>query len=933
MFLGKTAPNILCFSIALCAALSAAEPEDTLRTKLDRFPHVEPGKDENRLARFQKIEAPAEAVAIGGFHYHAFRFTAPEWLNGNMAWMFVLPDAPDTAAEGFSWAIAPVKGGESIQPPYQEAPVRAIEGLPTLFPKANQLTVQALPHASLKAGADYLVWYRAKNARLPRMAAAFTVMSDKGRMEWGNLPVRTGFPELSSRANGEAKPGEPKQLVAAITTEYQAKGKAAALTMLDGVWKEYLAAGGRQDPFFFALWKEAQVRSGRADLDWASELWDWLFLQAIAVGNDRYAKDVLSNAMGGMANAYRFGRQKEILAWHERTFWRSGFELDTAAYPDLGPGIAALPEVRRRDIPFEAPIGFPWVNPDGKLMLFRGLERFVATAVNSMAADRERSGRWREAMEWRLWVQAWSDHEQAENPHYETVNVWYEGARGNVDNLENLGLYEAAREDHRRIIADPREDAYNNRSRLLSRLGLLNCALRMGQFEPGFTAEAALLCKQVRENIYLVKSVWFAADLVHARCLLASGQTAAAMKQLDELVAEGHEPALFQRCRLKIDSGALAGVEQDLLRLLDSYRGSGRKILEARLYSLYADFLEKSNRLAEAVAMRREALRLMEGFDLFVDLPQELARLAVLLARCGDERGSKLAAERALALASRTGRIPPRVAALVRSILATMPAVSSNDKKGPSADLQPVSATVLPLEGRPMRGLLTIANLTDKVVEGTLAFEGLPVSATWSNEKGHAEVTMGRSGADRLSKLRIDPASFIQAHLSTPADQAVTGELIARWSSAGAEDQTSTWTFESAETGVFTAIIDAGTYKRNSFYGVPIHHHYQAPPGSAYSGPLRVLCSLPARVEIYDAANHPVCIDATGNGDFGQSGDLIYQDGDSDGSPDLRMQAGEAILRLQVYPSGELPADGMKVTIQSKVEGTWHTFAEDKLVP
>jgi hypothetical protein len=70
-----------------------------------------------------------------------------------------------------------------------------------------------------------------------------------------------------------------------------------------------------------------------------------------------------------------------------------------------------------------------------------------------------------------------------------------------------------------------------------------------------------------------------------------------------------------------------------------------------------------------------------------------------------------------------------------------------------------------------------------------------------------------------------------------------------------------------------------------------------------------------------------------GNGNLAESGDSIFADGNADGNPDIATGSGEAALRLQVFPAGDIPSEGVKVSVEALVDGKWLPFSEDRIVP
>jgi hypothetical protein len=332
--------------------------------------------------------------------------------------------------------------------------------------------------------------------------------------------------------------------------------------------------------------------------------------------------------------------------------------------------------------------------------------------------------------------------------------------------------------------------------------------------------------------------------------------------------------------------------------------------------------------------MRREAVSLTRSFNLFPKLPAELARLSCLLGKCGDASGARAIADEAVVLTRRDERLPARIADSVAAILKQdEPPAKPGVPESPAiaSDLQPIKAIIVPLEGKPLRGRLTLSNPSARAIEGTLKFVGYPSDATADAAHGEVSVTLGTSGVDRLEKLRIEPGTYTVIDLVAEAGKFVPGELSVAWHVPMQEGQTSVWIIDEAEGGVASAVLDAGIFKRNAFYGVPIHHHYQQVDPAGSIAALRAVCSIPARVELYDGSGRPIYIDATGNGRFDGPGDVVFQDADSDAFPDVALEDGEALVRLQVFPSSELPEEGLKITLESRFEGQWLPFAEDAL--
>ncbi|MEK7951922.1 hypothetical protein [Luteolibacter soli] len=933
----KIVAFLLClFPFVARCELAAVEK---LRSSAAQFPKIEFGKDENGFARVHLL-TPAKSVEIDGWYYHGFRFTTPEWLDQSVLWMFLHPEQDNEKVGRFRWSIVPVEGDADFQLTYLKKPARAFKSVNERFPHAREFLVQSFPKDDLEPGKEYLVCFCYQQPQIPKLALAMTVKSDRGIAEFGSIPTGKPDPEKKSLPK-DAPRLDPKPQVAKVVEAYRKGGREAGLRALDEITPAFEKEGGVFRPYFNEVWREAQTRTGREDPEWAADVWDWLFRAALARGDRELARSVTSNALGGLAVVRRFGRAKEIRAWQEENLWRSGFELDPRTYPDLGPGLAALPEIRRREVPKGPPFGTPTIRRTGEFSMEENFDRMNASAFLSLAGDREQAGHWQEAMEWRVWAQIWSEAvteaSKDKKPIGEVSNIWYEAVGDNADNLLLLGLTEAARDEYQRVIDTSWPDSYQGRGKLQAKLDRIACSLDLGEFDPSLVNEAAELAQKAKSNGFLTKPTWQRATLIHARCLLASGNKAEGSRMLDELVADGCEPARQERCVLRLAAGTLDGVEEDLKLLLAYHRAAGKKISEAQVYSLYAEFLEASGRLDEALAMRRESIRLMRSFDLFALLPAEQARLSCLLAKCGDRSSSDAAAAEATRLSENEKRIPARIRSSVKSLLASRSqgdaiAKKPADKKG-TVDLQPLRSLVIPVVGRPLRGRLTLSNPNTIPVEGTLAFDGIPADATWDVTSGEARVTLGTAGVDRLMKVRIEPGSFAVIRLAAAAGAIGKGTLSTVWSAPGQKDQISELKIDDAEAGVSSAVVEAGEYRGNPFYSVPIHHHFVRADSSDAPADFRITASAPARVEMYDEEDQPVFVDVRGDGSLTGTSDVLYADRNSDGAGDVTSKEGEASFRLQVYPDGVIAPEGLTLKIESKVDGAWVAVSEDRIMP
>ncbi|QJE98127.1 tetratricopeptide repeat protein [Luteolibacter luteus] len=931
-------PTVAACAIVSTASSIAGELDDFLRSNAAKFPLIKLERgEEEPFAKVHTLPGPAEALPFKDRFYSGYRFTVPDWLDGSVLWIFSIKGPEEEAEKPFSWFILSEEDdGSKFQLSRSRwATDHRFPFFKKQFPGFESFYEQYFGMDQLKKSKNYIVWFAFTEKERPEVRFALTVRSTKGLREYGTLPtgISSRGPGTSINLANAPKARPPRQMAKEAAEIYKKSGAAAARAFLEKEFEAFLKTGEPFYDFYVGVWREAQTGGGRVEAEWAAEAFGWLQEKCLAIGAVDSAEELVANTAGSMINANRYGAARQSLAPFFTAMGRRSVSLDPSLLKDLGPGLTLLPEVRKRKIPVRSVRPMLSIEPDGWVNATAAFPDSFDKNLQSYANLEAQAGQWKKALEQYLWICSWAEFMYGKEG-FEIEEGWFSARQALAETLQNLGLNEAADLEFETILTKDWTDIYRGRTLNVAKSSRIEIKIDQGQAQESMLAELDALVEEAKKNPYSNRLSWERIEITKAKCLASLGRTEEADKLLSDLIKGKNRHALITRIGIRLEANRLENLEQELVTVLESSREWGKKIEEAKIYSLYADFLEKSGRLEESLAMRREAIRLMKGFDLFAFLPVELARLSTSLSRCGDTSSAKLAAAEAQALVTKPERIPDRIAKQVNSIIEAASSLkpASAETKKVFVDLQPQHAVVVPLEGNPVRGRLTLANPSTQAVEGTLGFDGMPVDVSFDAASGEALAKLGTGGAlDRVNKLRIDPGSYVQIQLSADAKNPPKGELTVWWSSPGQDDRKSLWTFDTAEEGVSSAVIDAGEFKRNAFYGVPIHHHYQNASGTLAT--LRAVTSVPARVEIYDAADKPVSVDMNGNGNFTESGDSIFTDGDADGNPDLTMEAGEAILRLQVFPIGEIPPDGMKVSVEALVDGKWLPFSEDRIVP
>jgi len=388
-------------------------------------------------------------------------------------------------------------------------------------------------------------------------------------------------------------------------------------------------------------------------------------------------------------------------------------------------------------------------------------------------------------------------------------------------------------------------------------------------------------------------------------------------------------------CRHRVDAGLTEGVESELVALLKISREGGLKRREIDLYQIYARLLTALGRYQDALVIQREYLRLLKSFDVFTRIPGALHDLATLHALLGqqDPAQADLAEARKL---SDSPIIPDVAKTSLREIMdRPLPETAPGIPKTPTpADLQPLRAMMVPLEGFSARGLFTLSNPSGVNISGTLRFQGKGLAFTTAALPVVGIDVAKAGGSDTISRpLTVPAGEFVFIDLSS-APQSANTQVSIVWAPADGESQTAEWTTDQPETGVSLAITDAAEYLNNPFYMIPFYHLVQYRDTFARALDVRVIASAPARIEFYDSKDELVYVDADGDGKFTSPGDIISKDLNRNGWGDLVLdpKSNELRFRMLVHPAQIVPDGELNLDLQIFDQGNWNTYATDRLV-
>jgi hypothetical protein len=170
----------------------AAERRDFLQQHFAKFPVITFQPATNSESVIQRFRINNHIVGkIRLERYTAFRFTVPEWIDGDFEWMFIsLTKAETDRRQRVFWYIVPEQGDMEGFTGYDLKPLTDYPRLKERFPNSSEVWTQTLSRQSLQPGQSYAIWFSYSDVKVPEVALAMTINSARGRKEFGTLPLK-----------------------------------------------------------------------------------------------------------------------------------------------------------------------------------------------------------------------------------------------------------------------------------------------------------------------------------------------------------------------------------------------------------------------------------------------------------------------------------------------------------------------------------------------------------------------------------------------------------------------------------------------------------------------------------------------------------------------------------------------------------------------
>lgn len=422
-------------------------------------------------------------------------------------------------------------------------------------------------------------------------------------------------------------------------------------------------------------------------------------------------------------------------------------------------------------------------------------------------------------------------------------------------------------------------------------------------------------------------------------------------------------------------------LDQEFAALLVKMRSQGNKRGEPNLYKEYGGYLLERNRPGEAISMFEEALRLKRSFGLILHEPGLLSSLFHARLGAGDVSGAKAtlvelesllkrhanefpASRRAYAETIRANALwalgdkagSKAALELARQFAADLPEYRrlwlqldkedrSFDPETASPAVQRETATlrIQPLEivsvvspKQIARTRFVVSNPGSQSISGEWVISGPGAS---SDASGSVQFTAGKAAATLALPLAVSGGGEASLKVALGATEGVDAAKVqVGWRPReGEASKPSTWEVQWQADAVGRVVLDASLIEANPFRSISLFHELAVPVGETVGIPFRMRSPVPLRLEYYDPTTGEIlAIDADGNGDFTNTGDLHSKAASGIACALVPVKSPTATLTVEVRifaPGGAPLAITPAIVLESEVHrnGAWTKEAESTL--
>lgn len=893
--------------------------------------------EKDGFAVIQRLPTPAQPITDpqDGRLCTAMVIRTPDTIGGPVLMMYLKMNEAHEAGERFNAWLMPLVPEADKEPEenrvwgnYDDYKALAFRTFKERFPNNTHVLLE---RARLEPSTDYIVAFSSTKAVLPNFGVALTVHSKEGYKTYGSLPL--GVHNDSFEDPPAGRPETEAAALAGIIADYFRGGQdKEGLSALEEGARAYYEDGGEFPLLYRKLILEAEKPGSNSSPTWDAELWDWIFRHAREKSYDFEAEISADQMIQRQLRRNRSAKLIDALRFMSKLLYNTGLSQTAARYPDLGPGLDAFPDARKRDIPKELPNGMPWISADNFVFLERSFGRRPARLLDAHTQKYALNGNWKEALEWQLWAKECVEDnlkENADKPDPLIEDLWIGTIWRIALILTDMGFYEAADEQYEALIARRWEAPHAFLNKSHARLRHLEMQMLIDPAKKGLLPELEEIVAGLNERRQMPPHLPPWIDCLRARCLVAEGKDEEAMRLLEPAAAQDALQAL--RLKVLLDSAKGKAKAAELAKIFALYQEIGMSREESEIYSAAAQQAEHEGRVAEANAMHLATVQSAQGFSLYPEWRLGYARLAASLARHGDSELARIWQKDAEAMLAETKRTPPRVKAQGTRILTEKLAIPPSNKPFTPAALVPAKAQLGKMENGARSIVVWLTNWNDTPVEGTLKFDGLPVDARYTEGRRTVDVTVSnKPGTASIEKLRLFPGLPITITLQPAEDAPLPGRVTVTWSSVGQADQSSVCEFTKDDQPIAMTVA-ADERLTQSFHGAKLRFNYHLGLKEDERAAVRAISSKPARIEMLVGSNIPLFVDDQGNGSVEEPGDVLFAHHTPELLPSLGMGSDDYPIRLRIVPKEPLGKDGLEVTLQQQIGGNWTPFARCRI--
>ena len=213
------------------------------------------------------------------------------------------------------------------------------------------------------------------------------------------------------------------------------------------------------------------------------------------------------------------------------------------------------------------------------------------------------------------------------------------------------------------------------------------------------------------------------------------------------------------------------------------------------------------------------------------------------------------------------------------------------------------------------RSRFLLTNASAFATEGELAIRADHAAVTaWQGSSSGLFVTLGKGTAVQGARhLRLLPGQQLEVYVEHEPGLAQDTVQVA-WE-GGAKSATATGTFYFSDGLPAVSVVNAGVFQLNAGWSIPLYHEIYQRTGRARVQNLQVTASAPCHLEIYDHdTGRLIAVDGNGDGNYRASGDLVVDDADGDGWPDLVVGDRARAIEIYAWPAG---SPGQAITVSA----------------